>query len=210
MRPREKEMLATLTNRVRVMTLDQVARTWWSEKQWGVSRAKKALCELADAGWVNFHDATSRPICRLQHPLFSWQPADSEPDFSRLSQQLHRRAMVPAEIVPVVYATSKSNSLFGEGTLPKVKPTQMTHDLHVAEIFLTYRAAGLRSSEWVGEDQFPYSWPIQQRPDAILVDRRGVVIRAIEYGGDYSTERLDELHDGLSQFDCHGLAYEIW
>ena len=36
------------------------------------------------------------------------------------------------------------------------------------------------------------------------------VIRAIEFGGDYSTERLDELHDGLSQFDCHGLAYEIW
>ena len=85
------------------------------------------------------------PFVGYEQPLFSWQPTESKPDFSRLSQQLHRRAMVPAEIVSVVYATSKSNSLFGKGTLPKVKLTQMTHDLHVAEIFLTYRAAGLQS-----------------------------------------------------------------
>ncbi len=146
MRSREKEILAALTNCVRVMTLDQVARIWWSEKRWGISRAKKSLRELADAGWVIFCDVTSRPIYRLERPLFSWQPADSEPAFSELSQQLHQRAMVSAEIVSVVYATGQSNSLFGAGTLPKVKLTQMTHDLHVAEIYLAYRATGLRSS----------------------------------------------------------------
>ena len=39
---------------------------------------------------------------------------------------------------------------------------------------------------WIGEDNLPFSWPVQQRPDAVLRSVAGSTYRAIEYGGDYS------------------------
>ena len=65
--------------------------------------------------------------------------------------------------------------------------------------------------EWCSEDQLPASWPIRERPDAVLLDDRGEIARAIEYGGDYSSQRLTELHNGFSDdaigfvvFKLHG------
>ena len=49
--------------------------------------------------------------------------------------------------------------------------------------------------------------PVPQRPDALLMDANGQIVRAIEYGGDYSHLRLAELHYGLASIP---LAYEIW
>ena len=82
----------------------------------------------------------------------------------------------------------------------------MTHDLHVSEVFLRYRSMG-RQHEWCSEDQLAKGWPIRERPDAVLVDDDRDIVRAVEYGGDYSAERLAELHSGFSSV---GLNYEIW
>ena len=131
------------------------------------------------------------------------------PDFHSLSELLHKRAMVPAKLVTIIFSTNKSTALFGKGALPKIKLTQMTHDLHLAEVFLIYRLRGLPMDEWIGEDNFPGSWSLRQRPDGLLRRADGTIYRAIEYGGDYAPERLRELHDGFSSCSTK-LAYEVW
>jgi hypothetical protein len=84
----------------------------------------------------------------------------------------------------------------------------MTHDLQVAEIFLRYRACGLDVLQcWVGEDVFPRRWRTTARPDALLLDAQGKFLRAVEYGGDYTPQRMWTLHRALAYV---GLSYEIW
>lgn len=203
------EILAIVTNCVRVLTVEQVASAWWSDSPWGISRAKSALRELADEGWLKLQPALSRPINELQQPLLTWEPGEAPPNFQSLSIRLHRRAMVPAKLVNIIFATSRSTALFGKGSLPKIKLTQMTHDLHVAQVFLTYRGRGLSVDQWIGEDNFPGSWKSQQRPDGLLRRADGTIYRAIEYGGDYLPQRLMELHQSLAN-ETVRLGYEIW
>lgn len=89
----------------------------------------------------------------------------------------------------------------------RIKLTQMTHDLHVGEVLLSYRRRGYDLRRWVGEDYFPATWPLRERPDALLIDERGRFSRVIEYGGDYSVDRLLKSHQAAARVD---LAYEIW
>ena len=109
----------------------------------------------------------------------------------------------------VVTATRKTHNLFGRGVVPRrPKLTQITHDLHVAEVFLAYCTRGFDvQRRWVLEDYFPDTWPIREQPDAILLDEEGKFLRAVEYGGDYSVERLEKLHHALARI---WLPYEIW
>ena len=106
-----------------------------------------------------------------------------------------------------VFASPRSIVLFGQGHAPSVKLTQMTHDLHVSEVYLHYRVNGLSSRHWTSEDRLPRDWPLRERPDATLMDEEGHPYRAVEYGGNYPPTRLAELHEGLSSIE---LAYEIW
>ena len=66
--------------------------------------------------------------------------------------------------------------------------------------------------QWVGEDILrrdyaPYCSSLKSIPDGAFVSD-GQVLRVIEYGGQYTTERL-------RRFDAHfhrkhGIPYEIW
>jgi hypothetical protein len=109
----------------------------------------------------------------------------------------------------VVTATRKSRQLYGvAGGAHRPKLTQLSHELFVAEVFIRYRAIGLDvDRQWVGEDQFPKSWPVRSRPDALLRNGEGKITRAVEYGGAYKPRRLAALHGALKSIP---LAYEIW
>lgn len=207
MKRREEQIVRALANDVRVLSLSQVARTWWSDTRWGRSRAKTAMAVLEAEGWAQVHTSLARPIRELNRPLLSWSPGDEAPDLLELSRTLHRRARQDASMTAFVLAGARSVALFSRGRAPSVKLTQMTHDLHVAEVYLWYRTNGLPARHWVSEDRLPRDWPLRERPDATLTDDKGNIRRAIEYGGDYPAERLEELHCGLSSI---GLNYEIW
>ena len=79
--------------------------------------------------------------------------------------------------------------------------------INVAELFLHFSRDGLPGSRWISEDRLPSDWPLKVRPDALVRNETGDVVRAIEYGGDYPASRLAELHCGLSSIP---LPYEIW
>ena len=203
---RDEEIVRIVAKDVRMLAMQQVAREWWTDTRWGRSRAMRTLHELAVEDLLHVRRVLSRPLEQLEAPLLAWEIGDRVPDFDALSSQLHRRAMKSASMVTIVFATRRSVSLFGGDRMPTIKLTQMTHDLHVSEVFLRYRRMGQRK-QWCSEDQLPAGWPIRERPDAVLLNDGGEIARAIEYGGDYSSQRLAELHIGFSNV---GLNYEIW
>lgn len=207
MRRYEEQILRALANDVRVLSLTQVARTWWSDTKWGRSRAKAAMTELDASNWLQIHRSLARPVVELHQPLLSWSPQDETPDFWELSRTLHRRAAKAASMTSFVFASARTVAMFGRGRAPSVKLTQMTHDLHVAEVYLWYRTNGHSARNWISEDRLPRDWPLRARPDATLTNDEGEFHRAVEYGGDYPPSRLEELHEGLSSIH---LKYEIW
>lgn len=162
---------------------------------------------LADEGWLHVQQALSRPIQSFDSPLVAWRPGDHRPDFTVAIRALHRRAMVDAKPVRIVFAARRALHFFSSGRAPSVKLTQMTHDLNVAGLYLDYLRTGLRGDRWLSEDRLPRDWPLQERPDALVRNEAGEVTRALEYGGDYPAKRLTELHHGLASIP---LAYEIW
>lgn len=207
MKGHEEQILRALANDVRVLSLRQVARVWWSNTRWGRSRAKAAMTALDSAGWLQIKRALARPVCELQQPILNWCQGDDPPDFWEISRALHRRAAQPASMTTIVLAKMRTVAMFARGRAPVVKLTQMTHDLQVAEVYLRYRATGLPARCWISEDRLPRGWPLRERPDAVLATEDGKIARAIEYGGDYPAQRLATLHKGLASIE---LDYEIW
>ncbi len=206
MNEREEEIVRTLAEKVRVLTLSQVARTWWTESRWGKSRAKSALSRLAERKLVRLRRALARPIDLDEEAIVEWSIGDVIPDLETVATYLHRRAMTDASMQSIVIAASKAVALFGTGKAASIKLTQLTHDLHVSEVYLRYRDGEL-VKRWLGEDRLTVDWPVRVRPDAVLIDETGQPSHAVEYGGDYPVDRLIELHEQLASIP---LNYEIW
>lgn len=207
MTDREQEIVRTLADLVRVMTLDQIARTWWTDTRWGRSRAAASMKLLVSEGWAHMQHVLSRDIHSPTVPLIDWMPGDPRPGFREVVRILHRRAMTDAQLVRVVVASRRAVMLFSSGPVPPIKLTQMTHDLNVSEIYLHHRQLGLPAGRWLSEDRLPSDWPLRRRPDAVLRDEHGTIVRAVEYGGDYPARRLMELHDDLQSI---GIGYHLW
>ena len=204
----ERDLLACLARGVRFVSLDQVARGWFVGQQTAHLQARRRVNRLCRAGWLHQHTVLARPIEKLRAPCVVWRHDLPTADFRQLARWLHRRAQRSAISTNIVVATHRSRILWGHGTRgAKIKLTQMTHDLHVAEIFLRYRERGLPLDSWLSEDRLPRSWALRVKPDALLINSHGDFLRAIEYGGDYSSERLLALHRELARWP---LPYEIW
>lgn len=206
MNEREEEIVRTLADKVRVLTLSQVARTWWTESRWGKSRAKSALSRLEERKLVRLRRALARPIDLDERPMVQWSIGDVIPDLETVATYLHRRAMTDASMQSIVIAASKAVALFGSGRAASIKLTQLTHDLHVSEVYLRYRNGEL-VKRWLSEDRLTVDWPVRVRPDAVLADETGQLSHVVEYGGDYPVDRLIELHEQLASIP---LSYEIW
>jgi hypothetical protein len=210
MNQRQFELLDLVARHVRFLALVQVARKWFAGQRHARRQAADMVRQLASSGWLLVTDVFARPICPLSRPICEWRHAELMPEFVSLSRQLHQRASLPAALTTVVSASDKTRALLagGTSTSTRIKLTQTTHDLQLAEVCLHYvkveQTSGLY---WVSEDALPETWPLRERPDALLVDGDGRFVLAVEYGGDYSYQRLAELHHGLASIP---LAYEIW
>jgi hypothetical protein len=204
----EREILVVLANHLRVVSIAQMARIWWAGLRTGTQRARASMKSLDRNGWVKFCQVLSRPVEPLKTPIVSWGQGAKTPDFGEVSRFLRRRSHRPAYATPVVTAARKTRALFGKGDTRSLKLTQVTHDLHVAEIYFRYWETGYAVSRyWVSEDYLPKPWGVRERPDAILQDGEGNILRALDYGGNYTPGRLAKLHDGLAYL---AIPYEIW
>jgi hypothetical protein len=87
-------------------------------------------------------------------------------------------------------------------------PTQATHDLGVAAVWLRLQEVAPEwATAWRGEDLFAHTRHGEKIPDAFIVDANEQVTWVIEFGGAYDRERLRAFHA-----DCASrrVSYQIW
>ena len=205
--PRDEDILRILTHRLRLISIQQVARIWWTRAQ--PASAASRLRQLAAAGLVEAMTVMAHPEIELKAPILCWRPSDAEPDFGAASYRLKARWTKAPTATPLVFATREAMAMYGGyigGRGPR--PSEATHDIHLAQVYFRLMDAYPKLADrWVSENQqYAEGGGRDERlPDALIRGRPGSPPRIVEFGGAYSKAKLIEFHRGMSSF-----AYEVW
>lgn len=200
-------MVEALTLKVHVITLEQVARTWWNDTPSGKREATARLSRLARAGWLVEEVAPVRAELRLEAPFLTWQPGDADPAFGEVAYSISRRWQDKPTRTSIYRATKRAASVFG-GYAGATNSAKVDHDVHLAAVYsLFVRTRPDDAAAWLSEDAFIEERKDQVLPDAFLRDETGRPRSVIESLGHYPAKRLYRLHA-----DCRGryLPYEWW
>lgn len=203
---RDRELLVSLTHKVRLLTTDQVARGWWPGA--AESTACERLQRLEGAGLLERTTVLASPLLGLTTPVFSWHPSAEAPNYGALSYLVQRRWTQPAARTSVVVASAKAAARFGGVGGRLKRPLQASHDLNLSEVYIHFRnTAPSRAARWVGEDVFAREHRGTKLPDAFLCNELGRPESVVEFAGSYSTERIEAFHEYCAE---EGLPYELW
>lgn len=205
---RDDAILDALSRRVRVVSQEQVLRTWWPEASSSAPAARRRLCELQEAKLLRQVRLNARPLLPLEAPLFAWAPGESDPDPDALAYQFQSRWCEPPRTTTVLVATSKTRAQYGAGSRGRVNGSSLTHDLHVTELYLRLlRTDPEAASAWVGEDMRPKAGFRLKDPDAVLEFPDGRPPRIVEFAGAYDARHVRDFHE-----DCRRRrrVYELW
>ena len=205
----DQQLLEVLALRVRVLSMQQVARTWCAHNANPPKRAGRWTQRLEKAGLVECYTVMVRPEVPATAPLAVWQPGQRVPRLHRVVRAVAKRSECEAVATPVVMATeSAGRSLGGRGGRSP-RTSEQTHDLQLAAVYLAMRKEmPMRSRSWVHEDILVQrGYPAGQKlPDAIVTDGRSKTV--IECCGEsYDVTDLMAHH---TYCDQHGYGYELW
>lgn len=205
---RDREILETLLRKVRVLSIPQIARTWWECNRTPDRNARDRIHRLVESGWVSVVPTLARPEIPVSIPVCVWKPETPRPDFGAIAYRLQSRWKLPARPGSVVLATrDAARRLGGRGGRPP-RVSESTHDQHLAAVYLLKRKTQPREAEaWICEDLYPREWKPRGRkvPDALVVRRSGT--KAVEWGGEYAKSKVEEFHEHCVR---QGYRYEIW
>lgn len=207
---RDRAILLALTHKVRLLSLPQIARTWWNETEAGLTNTRKRLNLLA-AGptpLVRKLQVNAHPELDLVEPLFIWSPGEPDPHFGALSYRLKSRWKDAPKPTTVFIATQSAVRQFGGWGGKLKRPLQVTHDLHLSQIYLLYlKQRPLEVEHWVSEEHLAPERRHQKLPDAELRTPQGHTTRVIEFAGAYDAQHVKRVHE-----DClkRSLPYELW
>lgn len=206
---RDEEIIETLVLKVRVLSLEQIAGTWWGGTDSPTVFAKRRLAELAQENLIESSRLLAEPELELDRPLVSWEHGAPAPDFDAVAYALQNRWTEPPQSTTVYVATTKSRNQYGGVGRGGVKyRLQATHDLHLAAVYLKLLAADRESAAaWVGEDLRPKAGFELKDPDAVIEYEDGRPPLVIEFGGKYDARRLRDFHEHCEKLS---LRYELW
>jgi hypothetical protein len=204
---RDHEILDTLTHRVRVLSLIQIARTWWPSAD--PRDAVRRLETLQGAGLLYLFQVLSHPEIALREPQISWQLGERPPDFGSASYRLKARwNRSPTSAWCAIATALSARSRGGHGgRFPR--ESEITHDIHMAAVYLRYRSHDPSCVQnWRSEARILWErggLKNEKLPDAILDTSEGQ--RIIEFGGGYAKQKLERFHAY-----CERIAtpYEVW
>lgn len=205
---RDEAILDALTRRVRVFSVFQVARHWWPGQRHGTESALARLTVLESAGLLKEVTEWAHPELNLVIPILSWKPADGVPNLGQVSYRLKSRWTEAPTPVRGFIATRSAGAIFAGSGGRQPRPSEMTHDLHLAAIFLRILSESPRIAQsWVSEaaQHAAGAGRNERLPDALIKTRLGT--RVLEFGGAYSKRKLAEFHAYCSE---RSLPYEIW
>lgn len=206
---RNTEILFALTHKVRVFTLSQIARTWWTDTKSGTATARRALSELVIAGYLEKGRFTTHPELELKEPVLSWRAGNPTPDFGKIAYALQSRWQKPLCLTTLYAAGKIAISHFGgAGGLFK-KQYQATHDLHVSSIYLRLHSLDSEGARlWISEELLEKPERHGDKlPDAVLRDSHKNIRMIIEFGGSYPSHRIKSFHNFCFE---NGFPYELW
>jgi hypothetical protein len=205
--PRDIDLLVTLTLRLRMMTVWQVAQVWWPDGH-NQQATRQRLARLVEADLVELHTVNAHPIAPARRPLSEWKPGQAEPaaaDIAHRSKCRWRHFAVPTEIC---VATRRTANLLASLSYGLPRSEQIDHDLLLAMVYVRYRRRHPRlAALWVGEHALGKAGYGIKDPDAFLQDKRGRIQRVIESAGRYSVAQVLSFHEHCSE---HDLPYELW
>lgn len=204
---RDREILHALALKVRLFNQRQLAGHWWDGE---LANTRRRLKRLAQAGLLSRVIVPTRALPPLEGPLVHWQPGEPAPEMGQVAYRCQSRWRGRAVHPTTVWiASEKAAQLYGGSRRGDLHhPTQATHDLGVAAVWLRLKITAPAWAEaWRGEDQLAHTRVGQKVPDAFLVDAENAVRCVIEFGGAYDSERVEAFHA-----DCAAreLPYQLW
>lgn len=195
----EREILSTLSHKVRVLSASQISCTWPS-----VGNARR-LNRLEREGLVRSFTALVHPELPLRSPVATWKRGGTLPDFGEASNELRSRWTLSAVPALCFVASSMAARMFGGhgGRFPR--ESEETHDLHLAAVYLRIRSKDPRvAALWIKEEEIKKRRDSQggKLPDAMVGSKK-----VIEFGGAYKKAKLIAFHEYC---EAYGLEYEVW
>lgn len=205
---RDRAILDALVHRVRVLSVDQVARTWFGSTSDPDRFAIRRLVILASTGLVERFHLLARPELTFERPLAYWAPGRDAPGFSPLATRLAARWREPVQRIPAVVATKAAGTRLGGTGGRRPRRSEASHDLSLGGLYLRFvKREPVVAKTWVSESglrRFGFGDAVKL-PDA-LVYRDGEPT-IVELGGTYGAGKLREFHGFCRE---HGLRYELW
>jgi hypothetical protein len=206
---RDRQILDTLAVRVRFLSAEQIARTWWDGSSVTGGVAVERLRALARAGMIELRRMMLRPELPLSRPLAVWRPGDDPPDLGRVAGRAQRRwTEAPRATLAAMLSGPAAKALTGQRPR-RPRAGEATHDLHVAAVYLWYRSRRpVEAATWTTEDgrAAKKTRAGQVVPDA-AVRERGGGMRLVDFAGEYRRDKLERFHAYCS---ARELPYELW
>jgi len=207
---RDDQIFHTLGFKVRLMTFNQIASTWWNDTKSGVESAKKRLSSLVKSGYLKCLYVNAQPIIEINGPVFTWLPqGNTSPDAIYLSKKFKNRLSSPPQITPVYILSRKCANLIGGIGGKLINPLHATHDLHVSEVYIFLLKNDPDSAyAWIGEDFFKKRGKDLVDPDAIIQSTTNQAQEIfVEFCGKYDAKRILHFHN-----DCqnNNMGYQLW
>ena len=100
---------------------------------------ERAPHALVGQGLVGFEEVPARPLLRLESPLVTWRPGLPAPELGPLAWTLEKRWQQPLRPTRVFFAGPAAVRIYGgcmKGHLSNI--AQVSHDLHVTEVYLGF------------------------------------------------------------------------
>ena len=88
---RDHQILDALARKVRLLTIDQIATSWWEATRVPVPNARRRLEQLTAAGYVAAKPVHVSPRIPLTEPLVAWRQGMPVPDFGPIAWKLQSR-----------------------------------------------------------------------------------------------------------------------
>ena len=206
--PRDEWIVKTLSIEVPLLTLNQIARTSWRGSKAGLECARRRLGQLIRAGLVESFEVRAHPELDLQKPLWIWRPGEPPPPFGVVSYQARIRWNQPLRTTTIFRASKRLARQFAGSGGRLSRPLQVTHDIHVAALYLKLvRHRPEEAAGWVSDAVLAPLRRGQKLPDAEIHDERGRTVKVIEFGGGYPPERMQKVH---ADSERRQVPYELW
>jgi hypothetical protein len=205
---RDRSIVETLTLRVRVLSVRQIARHWFAGQANATESALRRLSRIEAAGLIEQFSAFARPEPIMEGPVIRWSPGCEIPNFEAVSYRLVSRWDEPAVLTKICIATMVGGSLAGGYGGRRPRPSEVSHDICLTAIYLRRIVSDpTTSAKWLSEARLrSLGFGDHTRlPDAIIEEHG--VRTVIEFGGSYSGAKLRDFHDFCVE---EALAYEIW